>query len=160
MKNPDAILNELIGRPCVGAIAQSETGGNLLLDFGGWQEYQAPQHGRLQSTERGKWTLMIECPWRLDGSDMPVSDWRCVADSERKDSEAHLVLEGLCVEELAVRRPGLDLTIRLSRGYVLRISCDSDAKSAECWYLIRPDGSSLSATRDYQLVWESPRSQH
>lgn len=152
--NPDDILRELVGRPCVGAIAQPETDGDLLLDFGGWQSYDDRRDERLLATERGKWTLMIGCPWRLDGPKSPVCDWRSVAEPAGRFAEAHLVFEGLSVEDLFVHRPGIDLELRLSRGFVLRVFCDSAGNSEECWYLLRPDGSSVTATREFRLVSE------
>lgn len=151
------MLQELVGRPCVGAVAQPETDGDLLLDFGGWQDYEESPNSRLLSTERGKWSLMVCCPWRLDGPGAPVCDWRSVAHPDRQEAEEHLALEGMTVEALTLEQPGMDLVVRLSRGHVLRVFCDSEGKADECWYVIRPDGSTVTATRSFRLEFEPPK---
>jgi hypothetical protein len=151
----DALLN-LVNRPCIGVVAQPETNGDLLMHFGAWQSYDDSPDSRLLTTERGKWSLMILCPWRLDGLLAPVCDWRSVGNRDNQDTEAQLVLEGLTVETIDLHKPGLDLELRFTGGYRLRSLCDSDGKTRDCWYLLLPDSSSLVATRDYRLRQELP----
>lgn len=157
MRLEDMLL-ELVHLPCIGAVAQPETGGDLLLHFGGWQLYEDPPKPSILTSERGKWSLMILCPWRLDGPTGVVCDWRSVGDAERQATEAHLAVEGLAVESIELSKPGHDLQIGFTRGYSLKVLCDSDGKTTDCWYLLMPDDTSLAATRDYQLVREPPAS--
>ncbi len=157
MQIDDALL-DIINRPCLGAIAQPETDGDLLLHFGEWQFYEDPPDPRLLTSERGKWSLMIHCPWRLDSPTSTVCDWRSVSDPEQESAASHLVLEGLMIEAVELHRPGLDLELRFAGGYRIKSLCDSEGKSGDCWYLLLPDGSSLVATRDHRLVREPPTS--
>jgi hypothetical protein len=126
------------------------------MHFGEWQSYEDPPNPRLLTTERGKWSLMILCPWRLDSPTSPVCDWRSVSSPEDQDAEAQLVLEGLAVEAIELHKPGLDLELRFTGGYRFRSLCDSDGKTEDCWYLLLPDNSSLVATRDHRLVSAPP----
>jgi hypothetical protein len=153
---PDVALTELVRLPCIGAVAQPETGGDLLLHFGDWQRYADLPHPRVRTVERGSWSLMICCPWRLDGPTAVLCDWRSVADPARQGEQAHLVVEGLAVESVVLSPPGLDLQIQFSRGVRLRVLCDSSGKTDDCWYLLRPDESSVAATREFRLVYEPP----
>ena len=152
------MLQELRRRPCIGAVAQSETGGDLLLHFGEWQLYEDPPDPKLLTSERGCWSLMVMCPWRLDGPAGAVCDWRSVAEPERENADAYLQFEGLVVDAIRVGRPGLDLEIDFDRGYRLRTLCDSSGKTNDCWYLLLPDDSSLVANRRHQLLHEPPGS--
>src|SRR3954447_7722989 len=125
MLNPERLIRELIHRTCIGAVAQPETGGDLLLHFGDWQHYQIPPHAALITTERGKWSVMLSSPWRLDGPSGVVCDWRSVSDPEAESRESHVAFEGLRVEAIELLKPGNDLEISLSRGHMLRVLCDS-----------------------------------
>lgn len=149
-------LRELLYRPCLGAVAQPETDGDLLLHFGGWQLYEDPPDPALLTSERGRWSLMLRCPWRLDGPSSVICDWRSVSDSDRQSEQSHLAVEGLTVESIDLSRPGLDLRIQFSRGCRLTTLCDSSGKTEDCWYLLRPDDSSVAATHDFRLVYEPP----
>lgn len=154
--NLEDLLQELSHRVCLGATAQPETGGDLLLHFAGWQAYEEPPSARLLSTERGKWSLMLCSPWRLDGPTAVVCDWRSVADPLQESVEAYAAFEGLTVESVGLERPGLDLRIEFSREFVLKVQCDSRGRSNDCWFLLRPDDSSIAATRDFRLNYEPP----
>lgn len=149
-------LQELLHRSCLGAVAQPETDGDLLLHFGGWQLYEDPPNPNLLTSERGRWSLMLHCPWRLDGPSSVICDWRSVADPDRQLEQSYLAMEGLSVEVIELSRPGLDLRIQFSRGFRLTALCDSAGKTDDCWYLLRPDDSSVAATRDFRLVYEPP----
>ena len=149
---PEEILQELSHRVCLGATAQPETGGDMLLHFGRWQAYEGLPSPRLHATERGKWALMLYCPWRLDGPTEVICDWRSVADPAQQSKQAYVAFEGLTVESIALARPGLDLCIEFSRGHVLRVLCDSRGRSTDSWFLLLPDDSSIVATRDFRLV--------
>lgn len=149
-------LNELLHLTCLGASAQPETGGDLLLHFGGWQLYDDPPNPKLLASERGKWSLMLMCPWRLDGLTAVICDWRSVAEPGKRLDQAYLALEGLSVEAIQLSNPGFDLRIRFSSDISLIALCDSVGRSKDCWYLLRPDNSSIVATRDFRLVYEPP----
>lgn len=150
----EEILRELLNRPCLAAIAQPETGGDFLLHFGGWQLYENDPNPKILTSERGKWSLMLRCPWRLDGPQFPVCDWRSVADSDKHLQQPYLVLEGLTLEAIELAKPGLDLRLNFTRGFQLITLCDSSGPTNDCWYLLRPDESSIAATRDFRLVYE------
>jgi len=152
----EEVVQELLNRPCLAAIAQPETGGDLLLHFGGWQPYEDPPNPRVLTSERGKWSLMLCCPWRLDGPRAPICDWRSVADSGKQSQQPYLVLEGLTIEAVELIKPGLDLRLHFARGFRLSALCDSVGSSDDCWYLLRPDDSSIAATRDFRLLYEPP----
>jgi len=149
-------IEELIGRVCLAAIAQPETGGNLLLHFGRWQTYENPPDPGIAVSERGNWSLMIKCPWRLDSNTAVICDWRSTGDAENARAEAHLSMEGLTVEDVELSHPGLDFRLRFSSGHQLLMLCDSAGAYGDCWYLLRPDDSSVAATRDFRLVYEPP----
>ena len=150
------MLENIVGRPCIGAVAQHETGGDLLLHFASWQSYEDPPDENLLASERGAWSLMVLCPWRLDSFAEVITDWRAVADRGSASRDRYLILEGLSVEEVDLQYPGLDITIRFSRGYVLKTLCDSNGKTSDCWYLLMPDESTLVARRNYRLEVEPP----
>jgi hypothetical protein len=147
------MLQELRSRTCLGAVAQPETGGDILLHFGGWQSYEELPHPRLLVTERGKWSLMLRCPWRLDDGTSVVCDWRAVADRERETEQPYVAFEGLRVDSVELVKPALDLILCFSHGFRLVTSCGSSRMTDDCWYLLRPDGSSVAATRAFQLVF-------
>ena len=155
--NPEYLIRELLHRTCIGATAQPETGGDLLLHFGDWQSYEPLANPRLQVTERGKWSLMLSSPWRLDGPNGVVCDWRSVANPQKESDELHLAFEGLRVEGITVMKPANDLDVAMSRGHRLRVLCDSDGSSDDCWFVLRPDASSIAATHDFRLTYEPPR---
>jgi hypothetical protein len=155
MAELEAFIYELLHRTCIGAVAQPETGGDLVLHFSDWQPYEALPSPALLATERGKWSLMLSTPWRLDGPGGVVCDWRAVSDPDKESQELHAAFEGLRVEAIKLTKPGNDLDLDLSRGHKLRVLCDSVGASDDCWYLLRPDSSSVGATRDYRLVYEA-----
>jgi hypothetical protein len=157
MPDPKELLRELLSRTCIGAVAQPETGGDLLLHFAEWQQYESPPDPTLLASERGKWTMLLSCPWRLDSPTGVVCDWRSVADPVLEREQAHAKFEGLQVEEIDLKLPANDLEVRFGNGDVLRLLCDSSGIGDDCWYILRPDGSSIAATRDYRLTFE-PRS--
>jgi hypothetical protein len=154
--DPEEIVRELFHRTCIGAVAQPETGGALLLHFADWQPYEEPLNKALLSSERGKWSLMVHSPWRLDGPSAIVCDWRSVADVEKAIDEAHLSFEGLRVEVIDLIKPGNDLRIVFSRGFALKVLCDSEGVTEDCWYLLRPDDSTVAATHGFRLIYEPP----
>lgn len=105
-----------------------ETQGSLLLHFGDWQLYEDPPDPKLLVAERGKWSMMIYCPWRLDDVTNVLCDWRSVADKSKQSLEAHSAIEGLCVERIRLIKPANDLEIRFSSNeHRLRVFCDSAA---------------------------------
>lgn len=157
--NPEHLIRELLHRTCIGAIAQPETGSDLLLHFGDWQPYETPPNPALLTTERGKWSLMLSSPWRLDGPRGVVCDWRSVSDPEKESLESHVAFEGLRIETIKLLKPGNDLEVMLSRGHTLRVLCDSQGANDDCWYILRPDSSSVAATHDYRLIYEPPAQQ-
>jgi hypothetical protein len=150
--SPQDLLDQILHRPCIGAVAQHETGGSLLLHFGLWQLYEDPPNPRLQTTERGNWSLMIHCPWRLDSPKHFVCDWRSVSKASNDRVEAQLALEGSTVDSIQLTRPGLDLRLGFDTGYTLHTLCDSTGTSDDCWYLLLPDDSSVVATRSGNLI--------
>jgi hypothetical protein len=152
--NVETVVQELRHRTCIGAVAQAETGGSLLLHFGDWQSYESPPDPALLASERGKWSLMIRSPWRLDTNESVVCDWRTITNAQPRSGEHHSIFEGLRVEDVVVTKPANDLKIVFSRLHTLHVLCDSDGDTADCWYLLRPDDSSIAATHDYQLVYE------
>lgn len=154
--SPEGLILELLHRTCIGATAQPETGGDLVLDFGNWQTYAAVENRRVLTTERGRWALMLSSPWRLDGPKGVVCDWRLVANAEEQSRESHLAFEGLRVEAMKLIKPANDLEIALSGGHTLRVLCDSEGTGNDCWYILRPDASSVAATHDYRLIYEPP----
>jgi hypothetical protein len=148
-------MQALLDLVCLGAGAQPETGGDLLLHFGDWIPYEVPPRPDLLTVERGRWSLMISCPWRIDGPHGVICDWASVADSEQQDAQGFLALEGRTVTKLQVDSPGLDLQIVFSDGYRLSALCDSRGSSDDCWYVLRPDDSSIVAKRTFELVIET-----
>lgn len=152
--NPEELILELLHRTCIGATAQPETGGDLLLDFGSWQPYPTVENSNILTTERGRWALMVSTPWRLDGPNGVVCDWRSVENVEEQSRESHLAFEGLRVERMKLMKPANDLEIALSGGHTLRMLCDSEGSGDDCWYILRPDASSVAATHDYRLIYE------
>jgi len=152
------MLRELLNRPCLAAFAQPETDGDLLLHFAGWQPYETPMREDLLTSERGQWSLMLLSPWRLDGPTSVICDWKSVGDSSQGQEHPYLVLEGLVVEQVTLRKPGLDLLIEFSGGVRLTTLSDSAGKTDDCWYLLRPDESSIAATHGFQLTYQKPPS--
>jgi hypothetical protein len=158
MLDPESLIRELIHRTCIGAVAQPETGGDLLLHFGDWQPYETPPNPALLATERGKWSLMLSSAWRFDGPSGVICDWRSVSDPEKESQESHMAFEGLRVEAIKLVKPGNDLELIFSHGHTLRSLCDSFGTGDDCWYILRPDASSVAATHDYRLIYEPPAS--
>lgn len=89
----------------------------LIIDFG---DLQPSPDGQLA----GAIILVIECPWRIDGSDRPVVGWD---DDEEDVATLSTSLIGGMVEDVDLRRPGFDLTLQLSNGHRLRIFPDCRA---------------------------------
>jgi hypothetical protein len=145
-----------VNRPCLAAVAQPDTGGDLLLHFGDWQRYEDTPNARLLTVERGNWSLMLRCPWRLDGPTNTICDWRSVADPSEPSLDRFLVLTGRVVTSVKVIKPGFDLRLRFSGGLRLSALCDSAGSSEDCWYLLRPDDSSIAATRNFRIVYDPP----
>jgi hypothetical protein len=76
--NPEHIVRELLHRTCIGAVAQPETGGDLLLHFGDWQHYETPPNPALLATERGKWSFDVIKPLETGWP-----QWCCFAIGDR-----------------------------------------------------------------------------
>jgi hypothetical protein len=69
----------------------------------------------------GELTLLIDCPWRLDGSETPLCGWH--DDDDRIVTQLSQLI-GVTIESVEVRRPGYDLILRCSEGYTLRLFPD------------------------------------
>lgn len=140
MGDPLELLHELEGVPCIGAIAQAETGSDLLLEFGEWVPY-SDQRQALKATHHGKWSLMISSrPWRIDGPDAVVADWVSSCDVHSPLAGGQRVLAGRMVEEVRAVPPVWDLVMVFRGGYVLRVFCDLSDRRPESWYLLGPGG--------------------
>ena len=96
-------------------------GDALIIDFGPLEESPS---GDLS----GEFILAIDCPWRVDGTDLPVVGWD---DEEEEVASQGTVLIGAKVEEVEVRRPGFDLDVRFSNGHRLRVFPDCRAYYSE-----------------------------
>lgn len=147
------LLQQLRDQRCAEAVAQPETGGDLLLGFGRPIPYRAP-NPKLLATQGSEWTLMVHSPWRIDGPDGVEADWNTVADKSSRSSQGHLTLVGRVVQSIEILGTSLDLIIRFQGGYELKVFCDTACP--ECWFLSLPDRSSLVARRDRVLSLEQP----
>lgn len=137
---PQELLHELEGVLCIAAVAQAETGSDLLLEFGEWVPY-SDQRQALMATHHGKWSLMVSSrPWRIDGPDAVVADWVSSCDARSPLAGGQEVLVGLVVERAQAVPPVWDLMITFRGGYVLRVFCDLSDRRPESWYLLGPGG--------------------
>ena len=150
------LLTDLQGKECIDAIAQTETGGHLLVHFGQRIPYKGNQNANVYTSERGEWSLMVQCPWRIDGPEGVFSDWTTVAEGGFESNPPHKVLQGLFVESVELALSGMDLRIRFRRGVTLNVFCDLDGHTPECWYLLLPDESSIVAMRGQRVSLEPP----
>lgn len=69
----------------------------------------------------GEVSLLVWCTWRLDSAERPVSS----SDDTSENIERALnTLVGRTVLDVRIDRPGWDLHLTFSDGYVLRVFCD------------------------------------
>jgi hypothetical protein len=145
MGDPMELLHEIKGVTCLDAVAQAETGGDLLLEFGEWVPYSELRPS-LKTTHHGRWSLMISSrPWRIDAPDAPVGDWVSSCDPGSPLAGGHRVLAGCVVEQVEVLPPVWDMVITFRGGYVLRVFCDLSDRRPESWYLLGPNGREIRA---------------
>jgi hypothetical protein len=149
-------IDSLVGKRCIGAIAQKETGGDLLLHFGREVPYSGSGGPKLKATHRGEWSLMIECPWRLENSDYTVADWTTVTSDSPERRDQHLVLNERTVASVQLADVGPDLTIRFDGGFTLTVFCGLEPSFPECWFLLLPDGRSVVAGPGGRVSIEEP----
>ncbi|CAN5617844.1 hypothetical protein BH23CHL2_BH23CHL2_24850 [soil metagenome] len=109
------LSTRLVGLPCTQvSLGIAET---LIIDFG---ELEPGPDGQMT----GAFVLAVDCPWRIDGHDLPAVGWE---DEEEDIAHLSTVLIGGSVEEVEVRRPGFDLIVQFSSGHRLRVFPDCRA---------------------------------
>lgn len=149
------LLQQLINQPCVEAVAQPETGGDLLVGFGRLVPYVGEPNRKLRATHRSQWTLMILCPWSLKGPSGTEADWTTVADHSANAEAGHRAVIGSIVRSVELSQSDFTLTIRFDDGRELIARCDPSFD--ECWYLSLLDGTSLVAHGNRTLSKEVPQ---
>lgn len=151
MSNVD-LLDRLVGLRCVGATAQIETGGDLLVHFGKWVT-DVTGSKRLPPTQRGEYVLMIaSTPWRLDGKDEPLGDWETVTDEASPYFGGHRLLANRTLERAEVEPPAWDLQLTFSESIRLSVFCDLKPRRPENWFVLGPEGQELVAGPGYRLA--------
>ena len=109
------LANRLSGISCTQvSLGVAET---LIIDFG---DLELNALGDLA----GEFVLAVDCPWRIDGPDLPAVGWE---DEEEEIAHFSTVLIGASVEEVEVRRPGFDLIVSFSNHHRLRVFPDCRA---------------------------------
>lgn len=109
------LVTRLVGLRCTQvSLGIAET---LIIDFG---ELEPGPDGQMT----GAFVLAVDCPWRIDGKDLPAVGWE---DEEEDIVHLSTVVIGATVEEIEVRRPGFDLLVQFSNGHRLRVFPDCRA---------------------------------
>ncbi len=123
-----ANLNLLVSKECWSFIAGPGTGSFVTLDFGPKVPRRTPLKNKTLTQEqreyRGEISLFVECSWRID------SGTEVVCSSQDDNEPGGEMLQGLKlltgekVEEVNVFPPALDLVLKLTGGFSLRLFCD------------------------------------
>lgn len=109
------LANRLSGLACTQvSLGVAET---LIVDFGELEPND-------QDDLAGLLVLAVDCPWRIDGPDLPAVGWE---DEEEDIAHFATVLIGATVEDIEVRRPGFDLILTFSHNHRLRVFPDCRA---------------------------------
>ena len=157
------ILSTFVGQPCWSAIAGDADDYALVLDLGEKHRRSLrlanPDLSFLQRTYEGSHSLLVECPWRIDGPDRVAAT--CF-DARREEGRGALdALDQIgkrAVVAVRARAPGYDLAIDFEDGWALRtLAIEVDDRSGrnnwQCWTprgsaTVRPGSELVFATRE------------
>jgi hypothetical protein len=122
-------LMDLRGKPCWSFYAGPSTGSHVDFDFGRKVPRVVPMLGNRNLTDdqkfhEGEMSLFIECAWRLDSDEEVICG---STDSNEKGGPMLIGLQSVLnrvVEDVDLRKPAFDLTLRFRGDLSLRVFCD------------------------------------
>lgn len=137
-----ALVKDAAGKECWGVLATESGDDALVLDLGEKQRRSLrlanPHLSFVQRTYEGEFSFLIECVWRLDGSEgvivTSLDDDRAHGVRTRKMK----VLEGRALRDALVENEGYDLSLIFDGGYVLRCFSALAAKRRINWSFASP----------------------
>lgn len=146
----EAALQRLIGLDCSN-VSAGAVGSLASLDFGARVPRSKPlpyPNVSLTPDEhkfRGEYVLFLEdCPWRLDGADAVIASWTDSSAPGGPIVSGLRQLVGRPVQAVELSYPGLDLVIRFSGGYTLKVFPDqSDPDAGDNYSLLTAEGTTL-----------------
>jgi hypothetical protein len=119
-----AALNSVVGLECW-FVNTGVFGGSCSLSLGDRVRRREPlknvEHPPEFREFEGEATLFVWCPWRLDGTDEPLTSSDDGYDKLRHEMEA---LTGSTVVQAETSHPAWDLTLTFSCGKTLRVFCN------------------------------------
>jgi hypothetical protein len=124
-------LTQLAGKECWAFYAGRASGSVIDLHFGAKLPRRQPlQNVNLSDTERnydGEFSLYVECAWRLDSIDQVIAGWTQWSDSIDNMFEGLRLVKGRRVEQVDIKRPAWDLTLRFDNNLALSVFADQDS---------------------------------
>jgi hypothetical protein len=130
------IFDRLVGKTIIKVVAGGAAGSIIGVYFD-------KSAGKQQGDKSYEWYLAVECSWRLEAAQAPLTS-SLDDNSERGPMLPALhSLVGCTVSEIEVRQPALDLVISLAQARKLVVFCDV-LHVGICWYLLGPDGLEVS----------------
>lgn len=154
----ESILETLVSQPCWNAIAGRGPDYTLSLDLGSKERRSLrlanPTMSFLQRTYEGSHSVLVECPWRIDGPTAVEATCFDLADDEDVAKRALDQLAKRKVVAATANAPGRDLVIEFEDGWALRtLAIEVDPKSErnnwQCW---TPVGSITVGPRSRVVV--------
>ena len=138
---------------CWAFVAGKGTGSVVELNLGRKVSRKSPvRNPHLTETQRAndsEFALFVECTWRLE------SKTRVICGAWDDNSKQGAMIKGLerlvgqTIESISLTRPSLDLEVRFSNQFVLRIFCDQTnrAEMVDNYSLFLPQMIYIVGTR-------------
>jgi hypothetical protein len=133
-------LNSVFERLAGAAITKISAGGAAGSIIG--IELDRPTSGD-QPSPRPEWYIGIECSWRLEVAERPMTSSLDDNSEGGPMLSALRFLLGCTVSAISASAPSFDLSISLNRDARLVVFCDV-IQSGICWYMLGPDGLEIS----------------
>lgn len=98
-----------------------------------------PRLTEQQRLYEGELGLLIECPWRVESTDVPICSWSDDSVTDPLETGLVEVLLDKTVETLEVTPPAMDLRLRLEGGLLLTVFCDAVASIEDNYSIFTAD---------------------
>jgi hypothetical protein len=137
-----ALVRDAVGRECWSVLATESGDDALVIDLGEKQRRSLrlanPHLSFVQRTYEGEFSFLIECVWRLDGTEGVIVTSLDEDRAHGVRTRKMKVLEGRSLKDAAVENEGYDLILSFDGGYVLRCFAALAAKRRTNWSFASP----------------------
>jgi hypothetical protein len=137
-----ALVRDAAGKECWSVLATESGDDALVIDLGEKQRRSLrlanPHLSFVQRTYEGEFSFLIECVWRLDGSEGVIVTSLDEDRAHGVRTRKMKVLEGRSLKDAVVENEGYDLTLVFDGGYYLRCFAALAAKRRINWSFASP----------------------